>query len=201
MNHRCSLGLIAVAILSVSLLTPSIVSANPGFGFEDQYTRVEVDFESNSTIPDPATLPVPEPPTDDIVDNPYGKSTLAVGIKYETRAEHDRFDEVEEATSYWEENAEQFVGYSIEYEVRSDIDNPDVSIVFRDTISSCGSDDGPRLIGCAPIIHEVAPDTVVVLIDVDLAYYDMVSTITHELGHTLGLDHQDEPRDIMRHEL
>ena len=37
--------------------------------------------------------------------------------------------------------------------------------------------------------------------DVDPERYDLLTTLAHELGHILGLDHTDQPGEIMSEEL
>jgi hypothetical protein len=104
---------------------------------------------------------------------------------------------VREATAFWEAEAERFAGFPIEYEVRPDAADPDIVIEFVDTVPECdGSSDAA---GCAPLITDRRqidrPETVSVR--TGFADSSTVTILQHELGHTLGLTHDDAPSDIM----
>lgn len=132
--------------------------------------------------------------------NPYGKQTLVVGLEQETTARHDMQEIVRNALAYWEANSETYAGYPIEYQYRANAADPDVSIRLVDDIHSCGGHTG-EIAGCAPLVQHASPDTAEIRIVDGYRQEWMTTTLKHEFGHTLGLDHSDEPSHIMSDEI
>lgn len=133
-------------------------------------------------------------------ENPWGSGPVVVGIEDPAGTGRDWAPLVREATAYWEENAERYAGHEIDYEVRPNATDPDVVIEFVSTVPECaGADDAA---GCAPLITDRRqidrPETV----SVRTSFSDesTVLVLQHELGHTLGLTHEDEPREVMASE-
>ena len=135
-----------------------------------------------------------EPTTD--TANPWGAEPIVVAI--DAPPGRDVVPLVRAATAYWEANATQYAGYAVDYEVQPDASNPDLVVAFRDEISGCERTD--HTAGCAPYITRAAgiDRPVTVEIKTGLSDASTVQVITHELGHTLGLGHDDEPQDVMR---
>lgn len=129
--------------------------------------------------------------------NPYGKDTLVVALEQRTPARHDMQGIVTDAISYWEENAEQYAGYPITYEYRPNATDPDVEIIVVEQIQECGEHSGDEIVGCAPYVTDHAPETATIRIVDGYRKEWMTTTLKHEFGHTLGLDHQSEPLHIM----
>lgn len=128
-------------------------------------------------------------------DNPYDKETLVVATE---GAPSDA--PVEPALAYWENNtSETYAGYPIEYDLSPNTDDPDIIIRWVDDIENCGEHTEIELAGCAPLVNESTetPDTVVIRIESGYSRDHTRETIIHELGHTLGLTHDDEPQDVM----
>lgn len=130
--------------------------------------------------------------------NPYGKQTLVVGLKQRTPARHDIQMIVEDALEYWEANSESYAGYPIKYDYRPNAIDPDVQITLVETIDRCGQHAGDgEIAGCAPLVRDRAPSTAEIKIADGYRQEWMTTTLKHEIGHTLGLDHRDEPAHIM----
>jgi len=132
--------------------------------------------------------------------NPYDKQTLTVGLEQQTPARHDIREVVTDALAYWEQNAEQYAGYPIEYEYRANASDPDVKIVVVEQILNCGDHNGEAA-GCAPLVRSSAPNTARIRIVDGYRQKWMTTTLKHELGHTLGLGHNAEPAHIMSNEI
>lgn len=134
------------------------------------------------------------------VDHPWHGEPIVLGVAYDEGVERrENFTELIEASAaFWEEHAEQYAGYDVEYALDFDADDPDVRVTLVDEISTCErGENGYMVVGCAPLITGDAPDTASVQIKTGYSDELTQTTITHELGHTLGLAHDDEPQEIM----
>jgi hypothetical protein len=131
--------------------------------------------------------------------NPWGEAPLVVGIDAPD-SDPSYAPLVEEATAYWATNAEQYAGYDIDYRVDPNAESPDIVVTFVDDVPTCGST--RDAVGCAPLVTDSTqvdpPERVYV--KTGLSTESTVLVLKHELGHTLGLRHTDEPRDVMRAE-
>lgn len=134
------------------------------------------------------------------VDHPWDGEPIVLAVAYDDGVDRrENFAELIEASAaFWEEHAEQYAGYEVEYDLDPDADDPDVRVTLVDEVSNCHrNDDGYMVVGCAPLITDQAPDTASVQIKSGYSDNLTQTTITHELGHTLGLGHDDEPTEVM----
>ncbi|WP_255168481.1 matrixin family metalloprotease [Natrononativus amylolyticus] len=129
-------------------------------------------------------------------DNPYEKESLTIAVD-NNEVERDKMYLINESLEYWENNSETYAGYPIEYNLQPDSENPDVKITWTDNLGSCGGSLDRIAIGCAPIVNESVPDTVSITVETGYTDNTTRTVLKHELGHTLGLDHDDEPQEIM----
>lgn len=131
-------------------------------------------------------------------ENPWGKRTLTMAIKNENGNDRAFKPLVQNALAYWEENSRQYAGYSVNYRL-TNAANPDVNISFVSVIENCGGK--KHVEGCAPFIRSSEQvnqlGTVQVQIRDDYTNESTTQLLIHEFGHTLGLDHDDAPKDIM----
>lgn len=163
----------------------------------DHDPDVDLAPEQERAIADPATLPEPTPPDASWVTNPYQSSPVTVTAHYATDDASDQSLAIQEAIEYWNHHAHQYAGFPITYDFHPDAAEADVTIVFVDDITACDDMIERRVLGCAPLISQIAPATVTIHVVIDQSHAQLRLTIKHELGHTLGLDHDDDPQDIM----
>ncbi|WP_367995998.1 zinc-dependent metalloprotease family protein [Haloferax volcanii] len=146
---------------------------------------------TESPTPEPTTAFTPAPGY-----GPWGSEPVVVAVEAPDDG-RDYAALVSEATAFWEGNDSRYLEYEIDYEVDADARDPDLVVRFTDDIPECsGLDDAA---GCAPYLTDAwqidRPETVYVR----TGYGDdsTVDIVAHELGHTLGLAHGDEPAELM----
>ncbi|MFC4358358.1 matrixin [Halobium salinum] len=131
-------------------------------------------------------------------DNPWGTEPVVVAVENRGSETRNYVPQVEAATAYWEEHARRYAGFDVEYVVRPDAPNPDLVVRFVDEVPSCG--EVTDAAGCAPFIQRAGqvdrPERV--LVRTGLSASSTTLVLQHELGHTLGLGHDDAPTDVMK---
>lgn len=133
-------------------------------------------------------------------DNPWGQETLTVGMTRQAGS-GDYSSHVTDALDFWEDNAEQYAGYPIQFEYLPNEESADIEIIFVEGIDRCGKSSSDEIAGCAPIIEGEPPETAEVRIEHDIEEDRMTEVIKHEIGHVLGLTHDDEPQSVMSDEV
>jgi hypothetical protein len=133
--------------------------------------------------------------------DPYGGETLVVGVENPVNGSRDFGPLVRRSLDYWEANASRYAGFDVSYRLDPDATDPDVVISVVERIEDCGSEDDHSA-GCAPYItrpEQFSPPVRIRVVD-GLSDESTVRVLIHELGHTLGLGHDDEPQSVMRAE-
>ncbi|WP_144906285.1 matrixin family metalloprotease [Halobellus captivus] len=129
--------------------------------------------------------------------NPWGSDPIVVAVRDAAGTDREWTPLVREATDYWEADAERYAGFPVDYEVRPDASDPDLVVEFVDEIPEC--DNLSDAAGCAPLIEDRRqidrPETV--FVRTGFSDESTVQVTKHELGHTLGLTHEDAPEEIM----
>lgn len=133
------------------------------------------------------------------------EGTTTVAISDHSTSDHDLEALTDEALAFWNEHAEQYAGFAVEF--RRVEGDSDVEIEFldaRDELDGCKHYDSGTVLGCAPLVTEGAriprPVTAEVVATAR-PYGDVLITTQHEIGHLLGLGHDDEPAYIMSNRL
>jgi len=130
--------------------------------------------------------------------HPFADRTVSVQISAveSDRARLERL--LRGALSFWNEQGAQYLSFRTTFEYRPDADDPDLFLEEVASLGSCGRHDG-NIGGCAPLLeagdHGSLPATATVEVQENDWQYQKI--IEHEVGHTLGLRHEDEPTYVM----
>ena len=132
--------------------------------------------------------------------HPFANQTVAVAVANESDTPHDVHRNAQEALAFWEEHASTYVGFSISFEL---VDTEqDMTIRYVDSPEACRNIEGysELVLGCAPLItplHQLPSEVTAYVVASRRPFGKIRITTKHEIGHILGLNHDDEPREIM----
>lgn len=127
--------------------------------------------------------------------------TTTVAVVDRSDGDHDLEALTGEALRFWEDNTERYVGFEVEFRVVEA--DPDVEVEFlngRRELDRCREYGSDSVLGCAPLLREGhRPDRPVTaeVVATGRPYGEVRVTTQHELGHLLGLGHDDEPAYVM----
>lgn len=162
-------------------------------------SETEPDVQTDTPSPTPSPEPTP-PPTPDSL-SPFENEYVLIGV-HDYQNPHDQPVEhyVREAVDYWQANGSQYKAYPADLYVAPDAAEPDIVVRFVDHIHSCNYEVNELTVGCAEVLKpgDTARTPVVVRIETGYTGNATTEIVKHELGHVLGLDHGDEPTDVMR---
>lgn len=144
----------------------------------------------------PTATPTATPPETVDPANPFGQRTVPVAIPNRTaRRTHESV--VRRALTYWERNGTAYAGYPVEFTLVDPSEDHRIAVAFESPPIACGGD-ADRTIGCAPVNERRAPAVSTVTVAASQTTDYTYEILVHELGHALGLDHDDRPRRYMR---
>lgn len=132
--------------------------------------------------------------------HPFAGQTVTVRVDERSDTDHDLQANARQALAFWEEHAVTYAGFDIAFDLVEE--EPDLVIAYADDPAGCESVPGAseRVLGCAPILGPGirVPQPVVARVVAGGRPFGKVQVTTeHELGHVLGLGHDDEPRRVM----
>lgn len=132
-----------------------------------------------------------------------GTTTLSITDRSESSHDLERL--TMEALTYWTTNAAEYAGFEVAFELTTTA--PDIELVFlenRRELQGCQEHASQEVLGCAPLLEDghrpERPVTIEVVAN-ERPYGEILVTVEHELGHTLGLAHDDEPAYIMSNDI
>lgn len=133
--------------------------------------------------------------------HPFAGETVTVRIDEQSVTEHDLRANAEAALDYWEEHSPTYAGFDVEFEI-IESGEPDMVIVYADDPRGCEEVPGysERVLGCAPLLGpgiRVPQPVVARVVAAARPIGKIRITAKHEVGHVLGLGHDDEPLEIM----
>ncbi len=143
-----------------------------------------------------------------ILDHPWDYSPITVYINNKTVPLHyspTYYADIEKALNYWAEGGNGKLKYNPVFEI---VDSEDADIRIKWDANLQKDQDASHGIAGETIRHIVNEQFVYVNIIlgvgtqqwIDWVQYSdtaMIAIVEHELGHALGLDHSNDPQDIM----
>lgn len=133
-------------------------------------------------------------------EHPFAGETQTVAVRTDSTSPHDLAALAEAALSFWEANSEQYAGFPVAFEVGTE--DPDMVLAFRDSPAGCENvpNYSDQVLGCAPVLSagSVPRRPVVARVVASARPPGAICVTTqHEIGHTLGLNHDDPPANVM----
>lgn len=192
-------GVFAVVLLVVLAGCAGAGTTAPPTDGETSGTSVESGLSNSTTNTETATTTTTTTTTTAPPASPWGPETVTVAIQNYVNESRDFRPLVRQSLSYWEGANATYGTYQPDYELVEDPADAMLVIRFVGTVYDCDSADVDTTLGCAPLLTpgSAAADTEIVRVRGGYVDATTVDIIKHELGHTRGLRHGDDPLPLM----
>jgi len=146
----------------------------------------------------PAGTTTATPTTARPPDNQWGHNPVTIAVYDYANTEQNVTPLVSQAIAYWNNHSEVYAGVNVAFALVPNDTNPDIRLSLIDRIPRCGNRTH-ELLGCADLNPPDRTPHTPSLVRIRAGYSDRTTlhTIKHELGHVLGLTHQDRPQPLM----
>lgn len=127
----------------------------------------------------------------------YGKTNVSLYVDA-SGVDRNISSVITNSTAFWEANAERTVGYPIRYTRVDSIAEADQILSYESVGGKCGDYNLTDVNGCADRPRrDVGPEIISGEVEQNLSNPYLQETTIHELGHMLGLTHDDAPQYVM----
>lgn len=178
-----------IALVAFLIVLSGCGSAiNTGTGPPPTETPAPTATATPTDAPTPSPTATPAPP-----QNPWLSYPVTVAVADTTDGNRSWAPLVREAIRYWNGDGTQYATYEYEFEYVNATTEADIVVEIVNEISYCAGYD-ESTVGCAPFYEFVgAADDEQTVIEIEDGYTNAstLTTIKHEFGHTLGLEHDD----------
>jgi hypothetical protein len=140
-------------------------------------------------------LPVPG-----LGGHPFADSTVGVRVEDRGTTSHDVEANARETLAFWAAESSQYVGFEIDFEIVAE--QPEIVLAYVDSSEDCSDVENysSDVLGCAPLIrpgNRISRPVTAYVVAAKRPFGSIRTTAKHEIGHILGLGHDDEPKSIM----
>lgn len=130
----------------------------------------------------------------------FAGQTVAVRITNGSTTDRDVAATAREAIDFWAAESGQYAGFDLDFEIVDD--DADIAIEYVDSPERCRNVDNysEDVLGCAPLIEPgqwYRGTATAIVVAGSRPYGQILTTTKHEIGHILGLNHDDAPAEIM----
>lgn len=185
-------------VLTVTLVVVSGCNAVPGLPTSGP-GEVSTPAPSPSVEPQSTPSATATPTSTPVPRNPWHADPVVIGINRSADPDRDYAVLVQAAIDYWNGNVSFYSDFEVVFRLEPTATNTDIELRFVESIPRCSGYDPSHTLGCSPFYTRPgqANGTSVIEIRTDLTEDSTVFTIKHELGHVLGISHNESPMPLM----